>query len=109
MRTIASVGAITALTLSVLAFTMSDALAQTTIVPISGKYSKLKLDGICAREGGTSYGSAESGGYDCTKGKNTVECDHGGNCTGYIGFEVPTGGKDETGIAGAILRFSPDR
>ena len=64
----------------------------------------MKLDGICAANGGTSYGNTSA--YGCTKGKNTVECDGKGNCTGYIGLQVPTGGKDQTGIAGAVLQFS---
>ena len=97
MKSIAVAAATAAPTLLI----ASDSFA-TEIVQIQGKYSKLKLDGICAANGGTSYGSTSA--YGCTKGKNTVECDGKGNCTGYIGLQVPTGGgKDQTGIPAAVL------
>jgi hypothetical protein len=102
MRLLGFAATIAALTVCALAFTASDAFAAE-VVPIQGKYSKVKLDGICAANGGQSYGNTSA--YGCTKGKNTVECDGKGNCTGYIGLQVQTG-KDTTGILGAVLQFS---
>jgi hypothetical protein len=104
MNSIASPATIAALTLCALAFTASGTSAATEIVPIQGKYSKLKLDGICAAVGGQSYGSTSA--YGCAKGKNTVECDGKGTCTGYIGLQVQPGAKDTTGVPGAVLQFS---
>ena len=72
MKTRSFVAAIAALSLPILAVTAGDA-AATKIVEIQGKYSKIKLDGICAANGGSSYGTA-GGSYGCTKGSNTVEC-----------------------------------
>lgn len=92
-----------ALTVCAQAFTVGDAFA-TEIVPIQGKYSKVRLDSICSANGGQSYGNTSANG--CTKGKNTVECDGKGNCTGYIGLQVQTSAKDTTGIPGAVLQFS---
>ncbi len=90
MKRVASAAAIAALVVSALGFGANVAQA-TKIVPIQGKYSKIKLDGICAANGGQSYGAA-TGGYGCTKGPNTVECSKEGDCKGYIGLEAaPTG------------------
>jgi hypothetical protein len=104
MKAIAFAATTAALAVCALAFTASDVFA-TEIVPIQGKYSKVKLDGICSAVGGASYGNTSA--YGCTKGKNTVECDGKGNCTGYIGMQVQPSGKTETGIPGAVLQFSP--
>lgn len=87
MKTRSFIAAIAALSLSTLALTAGDA-AATKIVEIQGKYSKIKLDGICAANGGNSYGTA-SGSYGCTKGSNTVECHNDGSCKGYIGIQMP--------------------
>ena len=87
MKTRSVIAAIAALSLSMLALTAGDA-AATQIVEIKGKYSKIKLDGICAANGGNSYGTA-SGSYGCTKGSNTVECHNDGSCKGYIGKRMP--------------------
>lgn len=72
MRIRSVIVAVAALSLPILSLTAGDALAQK-IVPIQGKYSKIKLDGICAANGGQSYGTADTA-YGCTKGSNTVEC-----------------------------------
>ena len=53
------------------------------IVEIQGKYSKIKLDGICAANGGNSYGTADTA-YGCTKGNVSVECQKDGSCKGYV-------------------------
>ena len=87
MKTRSFVAAIAALTLSALTIAAGDA-AATQIVEIKGKYSKIKLDGICAANGGNSYGTA-GGSYGCTKGSNTVECHNDGSCKGYIGIQTP--------------------
>jgi hypothetical protein len=73
---------ISALALGALTLVPCDAFASK-IVEIAGKYSKIKLDGICSANGGASYGSATTG-YGCTKGSNTVECDKSGSCKGYV-------------------------
>ena len=91
MKTRSFVAAIAALSLPILAVTAGDA-AATKIVEIQGKYSKIKLDGICAANGGSSYGTA-SGSYGCTKGSNTVECHNDGSCKGYIGIQAAPAGS----------------
>ena len=95
---------LTAVVFNLAAFTASDVFAAE-IVPIQAKYSKLKLDGICASVGGKSYGNTSA--YGCTKGKNTVECDGKGSCTGYIGLQAQPG--RETGVPGAVLEFTPEK
>ena len=90
MKSIAFAATIAALTLSALAFSANVALA-TEVIEIKGKYSKIKLDGICSAQGGESY-SQSGGGYGCTKGGNTVECDQKGNCKGYVPLKsMPAG------------------
>src|SRR5687767_2443925 len=71
-----------ALSLSTLALTAGDAFAAK-IVPIQGKYSKIRLDGICAANGGNSYGTADTA-YGCSKGNVTVECNKDGSCKGFV-------------------------
>jgi hypothetical protein len=82
MRTFSFVAAIVALGLSILVVTAGDAVAAK-IVEIQGKYTKIKLDGICAANGGNSYGTA-GGTYGCTKGNVSVECQNDGSCKGYV-------------------------
>jgi hypothetical protein len=82
------IAAIAAPSLSTLAYTAGDAFAAK-IIPIQGKYSKIKLDGICAANGGSSYGTADTA-YGCTKGNVTVECGKDGSCNGYV-FMQPVG------------------
>ena len=82
MKTRSFFAAIAALSLSTLALTAGDA-AAAKIVEIQGKYSKIKLDGICAANGGNSYGSADTA-YGCSKGNVTVECQKDGSCKGYV-------------------------
>lgn len=82
MKTFSFVTAIVALGLSILVVTADHALAAK-IVEIQGKYTKIKLDGICAANGGNSYGTA-GGTYGCTKGNVSVECQNDGSCKGYI-------------------------
>ncbi len=82
MKTRSLIAAIAALSLSTLAVTAAPAFAAK-IVEIQGKYSKIKLDGICAANGGNSYGTAD-GTYGCSKGNVTVECQKDGSCKGYI-------------------------
>ena len=81
------------------------AAAETKIVNISKKYSKLGLEAICTREGGSSYG-VTGGSYGCTKGNNTVECQKDGTCKGYIsGLYAPasTGGSNHWGGSAELL------
>lgn len=66
--------------------TLQEAISAPKAIPMMNRYSKLKLDGICAANGGTSYG-ASGGFYGCTKGGNSVECDKNGNCTGYVNLQ----------------------
>ena len=82
MKTCSFIAAIAALGLPTLALTAGDA-AAAKVVEIQGKYSKIKLDGICAANGGNSYGTA-GGTYGCTKGNVSVECQNDGSCKGYI-------------------------
>jgi hypothetical protein len=82
MKTLSFVAAIVVLGLSTLVVTADDALAAK-IVEIQGKYTKIKLDGICAANGGNSYGTA-GGTYGCTKGNVSVECQNDGSCKGYV-------------------------
>src|SRR5687767_5107667 len=82
MKTRYSIAAIVALSLPILAVTAGDA-AAAKIVEIQGKYTKIKLDGICAANGGNSYGTA-GGTYGCTKGNVSLECQNDGSCKGYI-------------------------
>jgi hypothetical protein len=82
MKTRSLIAAIAALSLSTLAVTAAPAFAAK-VVEIQGKYTKIKLDGICAANGGNSYGTA-GGTYGCTKGNVSVECQNDGSCKGYI-------------------------
>ena len=82
MKTFSFVAAIVALGLLTMVVTADHALAAK-IVEIQGKYTKIKLDGICAANGGNSYGTA-GGTYGCTKGNVSVECQNDGSCKGYI-------------------------
>ena len=82
MKTRSFIAAIAALSLSTLAVTAAPALAAK-IVEIQGKYTKIKLDGICAANGGNSYGTADTA-YGCSKGNVTVECQKDGSCKGYV-------------------------
>ena len=82
MKTLSFIAAIAALSLSTLALTAGEA-AATKVIEIQGKYSKIKLDGICSANGGSSYGSADTA-YGCSKGNVTVECQKDGSCKGYI-------------------------
>jgi hypothetical protein len=88
MKTHSFIAAVAAFGVSTLAFTAGDAFAAK-IIPIQGKYSKIKLDGICAANGGNSYGTADTA-YGCSKGNVTVECNKDGSCTGYV-FMLTTG------------------
>lgn len=82
MKTRSLIAVVAALSLSTLAVTATPAFAAK-IVEIQGKYSKIKLDGICAANGGNSYGTADTA-YGCSKGNVTVECQKDGSCKGYI-------------------------
>ena len=104
MKTRSLVATVAALTLSTLAVTAGDAFA-TKITPLQGKYSKIKLDGICAREGGQSYGTADTA-YGCTKGNNTVECNKDGTCTGYNFSRMAPGGPGWASSAESFLGSS---
>ena len=86
MKTRSLIAVIAALSLSTLALTAGDA-AAAKIVEIQGKYTKIKLDGICAANGGNSYGIA-GGTYGCSKGNVSVECQNDGSCKGYIFFQA---------------------
>lgn len=66
MKTRTFIAAVAALGLSTVAFT-ADTASAAKIIPIQGKYSKIKLDGICAANGGSSYGTADTA-YGCSKG-----------------------------------------
>ena len=88
MKTHSFIAAVAALGVSTLAFTADNAFAAK-IIPIQGKYSKIKLDGICSANGGHSYGTADTA-YGCSKGNVTVECNKDGSCTGYV-FMLTTG------------------
>ncbi|HWA49969.1 MAG TPA: hypothetical protein VG742_16985 [Dongiaceae bacterium] len=63
--------------------TAAEATAETKVVQISQKYSKAELDMICAREGGSTYGTAQDI-YGCARGGNVVACNSDGTCTGYM-------------------------
>jgi len=82
MKTRSLIAVVAALSLSILAVTAAPALAAK-IVEIQGKYTKIKLDGICAANGGNSYGTADTA-YGCSKGNVTVECNKDGSCKGYV-------------------------
>ena len=82
MKTRSLIAVVAALSLSTLAVIAAPAFAAK-IVEIQGKYSKIKLDGICAANGGNSYGTA-GGTYGCSKGNVTVECNKDGSCKGFI-------------------------
>lgn len=105
MRIRSVIVAVAALSLPILSLTAGDALAQK-IVPIQGKYSKIKLDGICAANGGQSYGTADTA-YGCTKGSNTVECNKDGSCTGYVGLVASAGGRRVWSSAESVLQQAP--
>ena len=92
-----------ALSLSTLAFTAVDAFAAK-IVPIQGKYSKIRLDGICAANGGNSYGTADTA-YGCSKGNVTVECQKDGSCKGYV-FMQSSQRNSIAGDPGSVLQQS---
>ena len=82
MKTRSLIAVVAALSLSALAVTAAPAFAAK-IVEIQGKYSKIKLDGICSANGGNSYGTADTA-YGCSKGNVTVECNKDGSCKGFI-------------------------
>lgn len=103
MKTLSSIAAIAALSLSTLALTAGDA-AATKIIEIQGKYSKIKLDGICSANGGSSYGTADTA-YGCSKGNVTVECTKDGSCKGYVFFKAAPGGNHMTN-PNAVLQQS---
>ncbi len=63
--------------------TSAEATAETRVVHLSKKYSKVELDAICAREGGSAYGAAQDI-YGCAKGGNIVACNADGACAGYM-------------------------
>jgi hypothetical protein len=91
MKTRSFIAAIAALSLSTLALTAGEA-AATKVIEIQGKYSKIKLDGICSANGGNSYGTADTA-YGCSKGNVTVECQKDGSCKGYVFFKAASGGN----------------
>jgi hypothetical protein len=75
------------LSCTVVAAAVQEVAAAPKAIPMMNRYSKLKLDGICAANGGTSYGTS-SGFYGCSgKNGNSVECDKNGNCTGYVNLQ----------------------
>jgi|SRR5687767_2885859 len=82
IKTRSLIAVVAALSLSTLAVSAAPAFAAK-IVEIQGKYSKIKLDGICAANGGNSYGTADTA-YGCSKGNVTVECNKDGSCKGYV-------------------------
>ncbi|HKP27715.1 MAG TPA: hypothetical protein VJV39_27845 [Dongiaceae bacterium] len=103
MKAHSFIAAIAALTLSTLALTASDATAAK-IIEITGKYSKIKLDGICSANGGNSYGTADTA-YGCSKGNVTVECQKDGSCKGYV-FMKAASGHGQMVSPGAVLQQS---
>ena len=105
MKTLSFVAAIVALGLSTLVVTADHALAAK-IVEIQGKYTKIKLDGICAANGGNSYGTA-GGTYGCTKGNVSVECQNDGSCKGYI-FMQSAQRNAITGNPASVLQQSEE-
>ena len=96
------IAAIAALSLSTLVFTAGDAFAAK-IIPIQGKYSKIKLDGICAANGGSSYGKADTA-YGCSKGNVTVECSKDGSCNGYVFMQAAGMGMNTAHNPQAVLQ-----
>ena len=103
MKTHSFIAAIAALSLSTLALTAGEA-AATKVIEIQGKYSKIKLDGICSANGGSSYGTADTA-YGCSKGNVTVECQKDGSCKGYI-FMKAASGENHMVSPGAVLQQS---
>src|SRR5688572_11376828 len=63
--------------------TAAEATAEAKVVRIGERYSKAELDGICAREGGSIYGTAQDL-YGCAKGANIIACNADGICIGYM-------------------------
>jgi hypothetical protein len=104
MKTCSFIAAIAALSLSTLALTAGDA-AAAKIVEIQGKYTKIKLDGICAANGGNSYGTA-GGTYGCTKGNVSVECQNDGSCKGYVFMQAASHGGRAVSSPDAVLQQS---
>lgn len=82
MKSLPFIVAIAALLLGSFA-TIAEATAEAKVVHIGQRYSKAELDAICAREGGSAYGSADDI-YGCAKGSNIVACSGDGICTGYM-------------------------
>jgi len=103
MKTRSLIAAIAALSLSTLAVIAEPAFAAK-IVEIQGKYSKIKLDGICSANGGSSYGTADTA-YGCSKGNVSVECQKDGSCKGYIFFQASQRNKI-AGNPGSVLQQS---
>ena len=103
MKTRSLIAAIAALSLSMFAIAVAPAVAAK-VVEIQGKYSKIKLDGICAANGGNSYGTADTA-YGCSKGNVTVECQKDGSCKGYIFMKAASGGNHMVN-PGAVLQQS---
>ena len=104
MKTRSLIAVVAALNLSTLAVTAAPAFAAK-IVEIQGKYTKIKLDGICAANGGNSYGTA-GGTYGCTKGNVSVECQNDGSCKGYIFMQAASHGGRASGSPDAVLQQS---
>jgi hypothetical protein len=104
MKTRSLIAVVAALSLSILAVTAAPAFAAK-VVEIQGKYTKIKLDGICAANGGNSYGTA-GGTYGCTKGNVSVECQNDGSCKGYIFMQAASHGSRAAGSPDAVLQQS---
>jgi len=112
MKRFSFIAAIAALSLGSVAIA-TEAAAEAKIVNISKKYSKIQLDTVCAKEGGSSYGTADTA-YGCTKGKNTVECNKDGSCKGYMWMQAASGAptanhptKNWPGSAELVLQMPP--
>jgi hypothetical protein len=82
MKSLPFIVAIAALSLASYV-TAAEAAAETKVVQIGKRYSKAELDGICLREGGSIYGTAQDI-YGCAKGANMVACNAEGLCVGYM-------------------------
>lgn len=102
MKTRTFIAAVAALGLSTVAFT-ADTASAAKIIPIQGKYSKIKLDGICAANGGSSYGTADTA-YGCSKGNVTVECGKDGSCKGYVFMQAAGSGMNTAHNPQAVLQ-----
>src|SRR5262245_336868 len=92
MKSLPLVVAIAALSLGSYV-TAAEAAAETKVVHIGKRYSKVALDRICARECGSAYGTAQDL-YGCAKDGNVVACNADGICNGYIWLSTTPAAED---------------